>query len=130
MLAKLKRLDQYVNHGVWGYFIKNETYPVKRKILEVIGSVSKNDISVLQAFIENVGWYCPEDLYMTKTEVLQSSRYLERLELQLKSCNNTIVNYIDTIADKKKELAKAEQNKERLSKFIATLKAKVKQNAD
>ena len=56
MIAKLKSLDQYINHGVWGFFLANETYPIKRKILELTLNFDGGEPQIYRVKIEEFGW--------------------------------------------------------------------------
>ena len=71
MLAKLKNLDQYINHGVWGFFLANEPYPIKRKILKVTLNYDGGEPKIYRAEVEEFGWKDPSELFMTRKEALQ-----------------------------------------------------------
>lgn len=71
MLTKLKNLDQYINHGVWGFFLANEPYPIKRKILKVTLNYDGGEPKIYRAEVEEFGWKDPSELFMTRKEALQ-----------------------------------------------------------
>lgn len=81
MLAKLKNLDQYINHGVWGFFLTNEPYPIKRKILELGLNFDGNEPQIYGVRVEEFGWKNPEEVFISRKEALleQSSKLKQML---------------------------------------------------
>lgn len=80
MLAKLKNINQYINHGVWGFFLANEPYLIKRKILKVTLNYDGGEPKIYRAEVEEFGWKDPSELFMTRKEALQDqSSKLEQL---------------------------------------------------
>lgn len=71
MIAKLKSLDQYINHGVWGFFLANETYPIKRKILELTLNFDGGEPQIYRVKIEEFGWKDSSEVFMSRKEALQ-----------------------------------------------------------
>ena len=71
MIAKLKSLDQYINHGVWGFFLANEIYPIKRKISELALNFDGGEPQIHRVKIEEFGWKDSSEVYMTRKEAIR-----------------------------------------------------------
>ena len=83
MLAKLKRPECYIGHGVF-VFPDGFTYPVKRKIVDVIAQFAAYKdrergwtvgFDIKKVYVKGVGWMRKGAIYMTKREALDSDEY-------------------------------------------------------
>lgn len=83
MLAKLKRPECYIGHGVF-VFPEGFTYPVKRQIVDVIVQFAAHKdweigwmvgFDVIKVYVKGVGWMGKGEIYMTKREALDSDEY-------------------------------------------------------
>lgn len=75
MLAKLKRPDCYIGHGVFvfpeGYF-----YPVKRKITDAMVWYSFGEWTIIHVFVNGIKKPLqPDEIFMTKREACNSEEY-------------------------------------------------------
>ena len=57
--------------GVWGFFLANETYPIKRKILELTLNFDGGEPQIYRVKIEEFGWKDSSEVFMSRKEALQ-----------------------------------------------------------
>lgn len=71
MLKKLKRPELYINYGVWVFLPENNEL-VKRKIQYVNVTYNLNyEFSVKNVFVQGIGNFSPEDVYMSRKEAFR-----------------------------------------------------------
>ena len=133
MLAKFKNLKQYINHGVWGYFYEKEAQPVKRKITGIRVEFYKTNLDLnlneCLVLIENVGWRCPSEVYMTRKEA-QQALSASNLKEEIRGYENEIEYFEKTIASNKKYIEEVHCKLQAHSKRLAKINSTTKQNAD
>ena len=88
MLKKMKRPDLYINYGVW-VFLPNSNELVKRKIIGIkVGYTWSCDFYVESVCLLNVGWFSPEEVYMTRKEAFKEG--VKKLQTLLKESQDEL----------------------------------------
>ena len=112
MLKKLKRLNLYINHGVWVFLSNNEL--VKRKI-ESIDVHYLNDrlFLVTSLWVQGAGLFSPEEVYMTRKEAFKEKikklqtalkESQDEMEWQEHNMNYQLKHYKNKVECKKRDL--------------------------
>lgn len=108
MLAKFKKIKNYINHGIWFYPEKFD-YPIKRKILHVRINFSQEKWIVENVFVQQYGWIDSDKVYMTKKEAIRvrESVMLSRFKQQRYGIKEEIRNLENKIGWIERDLNRA-----------------------
>lgn len=87
MLAKMKRPNLYINHGVWVFLPKTNEL-VKRKIQSITVQFWRDCFSVDAVYVDGVGELSPEDVYMSRKEAFTAG--IKKLQKSLNECQEEI----------------------------------------
>lgn len=74
MLKQLERPEMYIGLEVW-YFEKDRDHPVKGKIKTIYAAISADSLEVHKVYLEDVCWFEPNAVFMTREEALSEKLY-------------------------------------------------------
>ena len=113
MLKKLKRPELYINHGVW-VFLQKTNELVKRKINSIEVVYYHNcDFSITSVYVQDIGKFSPEDVYMTRKEAFKEEikklqtalkESQDEMEWQEHNMNYQLKHYKNKVECKKRDL--------------------------
>lgn len=91
MLKKLKKLDLYINHGVW-IFLPGNNELVKRKIYSIdVHYLNNHLFAITSLCIEGVGIFSPEEVYMTRKEAFMEG--IKHFQKRLNEVHNEMEHH-------------------------------------